>query len=212
MTPTSLRALGEVDTNDFAHDLESKLLPGSGDWLLQHPHFRQWIARDEGIFWVQGGPGAGKTMLMSRLTRFLRMSWITHLTERVLCSIFCRYGNAASNTLAGVLKSPIQQLVVQNSDLRFVNMLNPQPLSPDVLKDVEDEPHRCFQASRGFPRWCDACTFGIGRSAAYYSSQTRFLAVYSFLFSLVGDSNVASSIRDRYVFCGGWWASTLPHP
>lgn len=53
-------------------DLNEKRLPGSGDWVIKEPLFREWIGREAPLLWILGGPGAGKSYLSSRIIHHLK--------------------------------------------------------------------------------------------------------------------------------------------
>jgi hypothetical protein len=46
----------------------SKKHPGTGDWLLQHDRFQDWIeSTGSAVLWCHGGPGTGKSFLASNV-------------------------------------------------------------------------------------------------------------------------------------------------
>jgi hypothetical protein len=47
-------------------------LPGSCDWVKDHPKVKQWLGTDSksSVLWIHGKPGAGKTPRMFPLSRF----------------------------------------------------------------------------------------------------------------------------------------------
>ncbi|KAJ7273817.1 ankyrin repeat-containing domain protein [Mycena rebaudengoi] len=50
---------------------------GTGLWLLDHVRFKGWVSSTGGTLWCYGMPGAGKTVLSSVITEFLRAQFTT---------------------------------------------------------------------------------------------------------------------------------------
>lgn len=60
-----LRSLGPVDPARY-HQNNSRLRqPGTGMWFIQSPEYQSWLKESESRLWLQGIPGAGKTILTS---------------------------------------------------------------------------------------------------------------------------------------------------
>jgi len=64
--------LQSVDTSTNHYLAHKKRDPETGNWLLQLPIFTQWIASKNASFWLQGSPGAGKTVLCSTVIEMVK--------------------------------------------------------------------------------------------------------------------------------------------
>ena len=40
---------------------------GTGEWLLEEPQFKRWLAGETNFLWIHGVPGSGKTVLSSNI-------------------------------------------------------------------------------------------------------------------------------------------------
>ncbi|KAI1416004.1 hypothetical protein F5Y13DRAFT_186857 [Hypoxylon sp. FL1857] len=90
------------------------------EWLLQHPSYRLWFETGQGILWIIGNPGTGKSTLMKYIVT--RMQPIDQLYT--LSYYFYNLGTPLQRTREGLLRSLLHQLLD-----RF----------PDQMKDLIDE-------------------------------------------------------------------------
>ncbi|TGJ86392.1 hypothetical protein E0Z10_g2344 [Xylaria hypoxylon] len=138
-TVNSLRALVKPEKKGFEHvelealskflgvsgapedDLitnESRRLPGSCQWLVQKDSFQQWFnALTSKFFWLQGLPGAGKTMLASHVINHL------HASSLDCCYFFFSHGDESKDTINALLRSMAWQMIVMHPDA-FTSILN----------------------------------------------------------------------------------------
>ncbi|KAJ7136752.1 ankyrin repeat-containing domain protein [Mycena epipterygia] len=94
-------------------DIFSNLQPGTGQWLLANPRFKNWESRPGQILWCRGIPGAGKTVLASLVVNHLTI----HLrnTTGVACAcVYLNHKETESQTPTNILASIWKQLVVGN--------------------------------------------------------------------------------------------------
>ncbi|CAI7653831.1 unnamed protein product [Penicillium manginii] len=96
---------------------KDKLLPESFEWILRDPKYESWRDGEEVcLLWIKGGAGKGKTMisigLIEELLRFCRdkSSAITYF--------FCQNADNELNTLQGMMKGLILQLLRQQPALK----------------------------------------------------------------------------------------------
>ena len=75
---STLRTEAVVDTDDKYSLHKRALLSGSGTWLEKEPFFESWLQRDALILCIFGGPGSGKTMLSTWLTKLLLQTFSDH--------------------------------------------------------------------------------------------------------------------------------------
>ncbi|PVF98990.1 hypothetical protein CPB86DRAFT_872963 [Serendipita vermifera] len=60
------------------------VLPGTGQWLLDHPSFSDWMTSGA-ILWLHGIPGSGKTKLTSIVTDYLQQNKGEHIIAYFYC-------------------------------------------------------------------------------------------------------------------------------
>ncbi|KAI0577634.1 zf-H2C2-2 domain-containing protein [Pyrenophora tritici-repentis] len=87
----------------------------SGDWLLQNSIFRKWYDFQscwEPLLRLSGMPGAGKTILASRVIDACRC-----LPQARVAFFYCRNTDGDRNALVAVARTIISQLVVENDML-----------------------------------------------------------------------------------------------
>ncbi|KAJ7499632.1 ankyrin repeat-containing domain protein [Mycena latifolia] len=91
-------------------DIYSAWQPGTGEWLLEHPRFKNWESSSGTILWCNGMPGAGKTVLASMV--------VNHLGARFWddnIGVACMYLNhkeTETQTPANLLAAIWTQLVI----------------------------------------------------------------------------------------------------
>ena len=86
--------------------------PGTFEWML-NPNaagFYQWLTSMNGLFWVAGKPGSGKTTLMKvisshPLTREALQQWAVGNACVVIDHFFCATGGETQQSLDGLLVS-----------------------------------------------------------------------------------------------------------
>lgn len=84
---------------------------GTCFWILQHDAYRQWLHDGQGILWIKGKPGSGKSTLMkfimghqkSRMAPSSTISWF----------FFNWRGVSLENSLEGMLRSLLCQMLEQ---------------------------------------------------------------------------------------------------
>ncbi|KAK2028062.1 hypothetical protein LX32DRAFT_664149 [Colletotrichum zoysiae] len=114
-----LRSLAFHEINARRHDI-ANAHPETCDWLFDTPEFRQWMdpasLRDHnGVFWIKGKPGAGKSTLMKHAYRHCQstMSSNCHL----IAYFFNARGEALEKTPLGMLRSIVYQLLQSDNAL-----------------------------------------------------------------------------------------------
>ncbi|KAJ7441279.1 hypothetical protein B0H11DRAFT_1655862, partial [Mycena galericulata] len=83
--------------------------PGTGGWLLEHPHFQAWKYGSQRSLWCHGIPGAGKTVLVSKVVDHLDAE-CEDKRAAVAC-IYLNHKEAKDQTPALLLSSLWRQLV-----------------------------------------------------------------------------------------------------
>jgi hypothetical protein len=67
-----LEWLGGADYESYQNDLIATKQPGTGQWFLDSPEYKHWIAAEKEVLICPGHPGAGKTMLAAIVIQDLR--------------------------------------------------------------------------------------------------------------------------------------------
>ncbi|KAK5994944.1 Vegetative incompatibility protein HET-E-1 [Cladobotryum mycophilum] len=105
-----------VDSRSAKIDIElakGPLLEGSYDWVLRSFGFAEWGEEDQGVLWIKGGPGKGKTMLMCGILDSLKSA----VEPSRLVYFFCKANEPGSNNFTAVLRGIIFFLVRENKRL-----------------------------------------------------------------------------------------------
>ncbi|KAH7065669.1 hypothetical protein BKA63DRAFT_571819 [Paraphoma chrysanthemicola] len=92
------------------HEEAAKIRHGSsGDWIFQDPTFKKWYEISscwDPLLWLTGMPGAGKTVLASRIIEACQQC----PTARV-CFFFCRHTDGERNGFSTIARTMIAQLI-----------------------------------------------------------------------------------------------------
>ncbi|KAJ6587997.1 hypothetical protein B0H19DRAFT_196945, partial [Mycena capillaripes] len=102
-------------------DIKQVRQAGTGEWLLVHPHFKAWESDSGSTLWCRGIPGAGKTVLASKVVDYLYEKF-----ENQNTGIACMYLNhkeAEDQTPAMLLSGLWRQLVYDRNIGPFVKGL-----------------------------------------------------------------------------------------
>jgi Cdc6-like AAA superfamily ATPase len=108
-----------LDTNlALLHDELDRLAhhcyPGSTDWIIKSSKMKAWLQNRAGqpICWLVGKPGAGKSVICSKLIQDLQ-------NDQQCSAIFylCNHFGTSPNEAGQILRSLVSQLVQQRPDL-----------------------------------------------------------------------------------------------
>ncbi|KAH6700506.1 NACHT and WD domain-containing protein [Verticillium dahliae] len=95
-------------------EIARSYLDGSLSWFLEKPTYSQWTKDpNTSTLWVQGKPGAGKTILSSLVIRERRAS----LTGQDCCFYFFVHSDVQQCTISAFLLSLAWQLATSNEDV-----------------------------------------------------------------------------------------------
>ncbi|KAG8753175.1 hypothetical protein FRC14_006356 [Serendipita sp. 396] len=100
--------------------------PGTGEWLLDSEEFRVWMQEARKIMWLNGIPGAGKTVLSFTVIDYL-ISECKNNAEGRIAYYYFDFGDHGKQTASGCLRSLTHQLCEQSKEL------------PEVVKDLYTE-------------------------------------------------------------------------
>ncbi|KAL7795747.1 hypothetical protein V8C37DRAFT_373295 [Trichoderma ceciliae] len=112
--------LREISATDPVHDKE-RIMTLKGpffyeafSWILQQHDFKKWREASNGIFWIKGDPGKGKTMLLCGIIEELEKD---STTAANLSYFFCQATDYRINTEVSVLRGLIFSLLRVQPDL-----------------------------------------------------------------------------------------------
>ncbi|KAK2046576.1 hypothetical protein LZ31DRAFT_519204, partial [Colletotrichum somersetense] len=114
-----LRSLAFHEINARRHDI-ANAHPETCDWLFETPEFRQWmdpasLQDHNGVFWIKGKPGAGKSTLMKHAYRYCQRTMSSNYY--LIAYFFNARGEALEKTPLGMLRSIVYQLLQSDNAL-----------------------------------------------------------------------------------------------
>ncbi|KAG4417000.1 hypothetical protein IFR04_009841 [Cadophora malorum] len=90
--------------------LKGRRVDGTCEWLIQHPHYQDWLEDANGpVLWISGGPGKGKTMLAIYITEVLQP--VVDAADNVLLYYFCSNRDKNRNTALTIMRGIIHQWI-----------------------------------------------------------------------------------------------------
>jgi ankyrin repeat protein len=96
---------------------------GTCNWLLEHPKYANWLNEPQGLLWIKGKPGAGKSTLMKFAVREIEQR--KNMDGRVVASFFFNgRGDYLEKTPLGLFRSLLNQIL---------------PYFPDQLERLSSE-------------------------------------------------------------------------
>ncbi|KAL8669455.1 MAG: hypothetical protein Q9168_005951 [Polycauliona sp. 1 TL-2023] len=113
--------------------------PGTGLWLIEGQEYVHWAQIESSKLWLQGIPGAGKTVLAAAIIEdTLRTSSKNH----AVAFYYCDYKDSATQNPRMILGSLIQQIAKQDEESfekveAFCDLNN-----PDYRTDVDYDPQK----------------------------------------------------------------------
>jgi Ni2+-binding GTPase involved in maturation of urease and hydrogenase len=83
------------------------------DWIFQNPQYCLWQKEnDVRLLWIRGGAGKGKTMMTIGLIEQLSQD-----DSSIVAYFFCQNADYELNSIEGIIKGLIQQLIRQRKEL-----------------------------------------------------------------------------------------------
>jgi adenylate kinase family enzyme len=85
-------------------------------WIYDIPHFRDWMERGSGIFWIHGKPGAGKSTLMKFLagnpqTKAHLDVWAAPRKAIIAAHYFWHLGSPMQKSMRGLLQTLASEIL-----------------------------------------------------------------------------------------------------
>lgn len=112
----SLQALFFKEMFDRQHDV-SDASHGTCAWLLQDPTLRAWQDAQNGLLWIKGRPGAGKSTIMKYVLAWLIQAKSSK--KRLIASFFCHgRGVDLQRTPAGIFRALLHQILYQTPKMQ----------------------------------------------------------------------------------------------
>ena len=87
------------------------LQPGTGTWFLDSEEFISWTETGNAKLWVNGIPGAGKTVLLALIIQTLQNTLLPH---DALAYFYCDYKDTATQDPVNILGSLAKQLAMHD--------------------------------------------------------------------------------------------------
>ncbi|OAP56539.1 hypothetical protein AYL99_09718 [Fonsecaea erecta] len=99
----------EVDRKSLVA-LKGRRVDGTCEWLIQHPHYQEWLAdANHPLLWISGGPGKGKTMLAIYITEVLQP--VVDAANNILLYYFCSNRDKNRNTALTIMRGILHQWI-----------------------------------------------------------------------------------------------------
>ncbi|CUS10696.1 unnamed protein product, partial [Tuber aestivum] len=89
--------------------------PGTGNWLLEAPDYKNWKGGSGGVFWLHGMPGCGKSVLSATVIEDIQ-SLCSMSDDCALAYFYFTFSDSQKQNLANMLLSLIGQLLRAPSD------------------------------------------------------------------------------------------------
>ncbi|KAL3435231.1 hypothetical protein BDV09DRAFT_204202 [Aspergillus tetrazonus] len=89
-------------------------MPGSGAWV--EDRLRSWLKRSEPILWLHGGPGVGKSYIVSKIITEISRGALSTAPAPVVASFFCRNNDVDLRSINKALRTLAWQVVTQRDD------------------------------------------------------------------------------------------------
>ena len=125
--------------------------PGTGLWLIQSQEYLHWAQTDNSKLWLQGIPGAGKTVLAATIIEeILRDSNSNH----AVAFFYCDYKTSATQKPHLILGSLVQQIAKQDEESfqkvkLFYEANNPE-FEDNIEYDAQDLRELICDLTKGF--------------------------------------------------------------
>ncbi|KAK6526652.1 hypothetical protein TWF694_005233 [Orbilia ellipsospora] len=122
-----LQSLSFMEIDNRKHNI-SKILHDTCDWLFETTEFQKWQQRDSigqhnGVLWIKGKPGTGKSTLMKHAFRYCENLFREYF---IPAYFFNARGSGLERSAEGMLRSLIYQFLDNASDIsdRFISLFS----------------------------------------------------------------------------------------
>lgn len=90
-------------------DARRKHQAGTGEWLIEHPAFKDWKNTKGSVLWLYGIPGCGKTVLSSSVIEHLRGEYDTR-DNAALAYFYFDFGTPAKQSVVNCVRYLLSRL------------------------------------------------------------------------------------------------------
>lgn len=154
--PFRYEAITEAHRNTFEWALDAECYDRRiGDRLGQSAAPRTWLLEGEGVFWVSGKPGSGKSTLMKFIseeprTAELLSKWASPKTAVTVSHYFWNGGTPMQRSLQGLLQTLLYEIVRKCPDIIPI-------VCPDHWVDPDSVPWTVSALSKSFEIFVNSC-------------------------------------------------------
>ncbi|KAF4629542.1 hypothetical protein G7Y89_g8607 [Cudoniella acicularis] len=106
-----LKVLGSTDARKWQDSNIRLRQPGTGIWFTDGPEFKSWLSTNESKLWINGIPGAGKTILVASIIQEIEK---TVDCSHALAFFYCDYKDSATHDPLTIFGSLARQLILQD--------------------------------------------------------------------------------------------------
>jgi len=98
-----------IDYGPEQSDLIGRRYPGTGQWLINSPKFKDWVETDQQTLLCPGIPGAGKTIFTAIIIEHLTRKFHTDASTGI-AYIYCNFRRKHEQKLNDLMASLLKQL------------------------------------------------------------------------------------------------------
>ena len=124
------------------HQAQKNFEDGTGNWVLRLPQWSDWLDSKQRCLWLHGLPGAGKTVLISYLTKQTQKHCEQSQVKKCTCVYYyCHYGHNRDETiplLRWLLNQLYRQADVVPEDVYKIYKRGGQPDLMELLSAIAD--------------------------------------------------------------------------
>ncbi|KAI0112045.1 hypothetical protein GGR51DRAFT_53829 [Nemania sp. FL0031] len=108
---TMVKYFSPVSFSEKQNEIFSQRQPGTGQWFLNSPEFKEWISAPGATLWCPGAPGSGKTFIASIVVDYLK-ELVKSERDTGLTYVYCDFRQRIQEPTA-LLASLWTQLIQQ---------------------------------------------------------------------------------------------------
>ncbi|PVH78378.1 hypothetical protein DL98DRAFT_462378 [Cadophora sp. DSE1049] len=124
-----LQIFGEISARKWQDSNIRLRQPGTGIWFTEGSDFKGWLSQERSKLWINGIPGAGKTVLMSSTIQKIE----SELKSReALAFFYCDYKDSSTHSASTILGCLAKQLIMRHEDcFDDLTIFYEEHISPD---------------------------------------------------------------------------------
>ncbi|KAK0120227.1 hypothetical protein ONS95_011633 [Cadophora gregata] len=108
-----LQILGDINARKWQDSNIRLRQPGTGIWFTNGAELKEWLSRERSKLWINGIPGAGKTVLMSSTIQKIESEL---KTTEALAFFYCDYKDSSTHSASTILGCLARQLIMRLED------------------------------------------------------------------------------------------------